>query len=324
MPRFMRRVRQTLTATAGLALFNLVQTVQAGPLMSELPGQTGYWTSPQGKLFYKTVGTGEPLVLLHGFNAAASSYEMRRIVAPLAEHFQVYALDWLGFGLSDRPKLRYTADLYVSLLDGFVRDVVKTPTHVVASSLASAYVIRHAAAHPDRYRRLVLVAPTGIETLAAAPGAAQQALRDVLVTPLLGEFLFNLLVTPTSLTYFLKREGYYDASLLTSDVVDAYFATSHQPGARYAPASFIGGLLNMPIRRAWESLPHPTLIAWGRDAISTPVETAQAFTALRPTTRLEVFDRCRLLPHDEHAERFSPLVLDFLTQKTPTESSTVV
>lgn len=313
MPHLVRRVRQALAATAGLALFNLGQSLQAGPLMSELPGQTGYWTSPQGKLFYKTVGTGEPLVLLHGFNAGASSYEMRRIVAPLAEHFQVYALDWLGFGLSDRPKLRYTADLYVSLLDGFLRDVVKTPTHVVVSSLASAYVIQHAAAQPDRYRRLVLVAPTGIETLAAEPGAAQQAVRDLLAPPLLGDFLFNLLVTRPSLAFFLKRQGYFDPAQVTSDVVSAYFATSHQTGSRYAPASFIGGLLNLSIRRAWENLTHPALLVWGREATSTPVETAQAFTALKPDTRLEVFDRCRLLPHDEYAERFVQLVLDFLT-----------
>ena len=314
MPNFKRRARRVVTATAGLALFNLVQTLQAGPLMSELPGQTGYWTSPQGKLFYKTVGTGEPLVLLHGFNAGASSYEMRRVVAPLAQHFQVYALDWLGFGLSDRPKLRYTADLYVSLLDGFLRDVVKTPAHVVASSLASAYVIQHAAAHPDRYRRLVLIAPTGIEKLVSEPGAAQRGLRDLLVTPFVGEFLFNLLVTPTSLAFFLKRQGYFDPAQVTSDVVSAYFATSHQPGARYAPASFIGGLLNLPIRRAWENLTHPTLIVWGREATSTPVETAQAFTALKPDTRLEVFDRCRLLPHDEHAERFVQMTLGFLSE----------
>ncbi len=321
MPHVMRRVRQALTATAGLALFNLGQTLQAGPLMSELPGQTGYWTSPHGKLFYKTVGQGEPLVLLHGFNAGASSYEMRRIVAPLAARFQVYALDWLGFGLSDRPKLRYTADLYVSLLDGFLADVVKAPAHVVASSLASAYAVQHAAAHPDRYRRLVLIAPTGIEKLIRQPGPAQRGLRDLLMTPLLGEALFNLLVTRPSLAFFLRRQGYYDPAEVTPDVVSAYFATSHQPGARYAPASFIGGLLNLPIRRAWESLPHPTLIVWGREATSTPVETAAAFSALKPDTRLEVFDRCGLLPHDEYAVRFSQLVLDFLTQAAPQPSS---
>ncbi|MCW5851526.1 MAG: alpha/beta fold hydrolase [Anaerolineae bacterium] len=205
MPDLVRRVRQALAATAGLALFNLGQSLQAGPLMSELPGQTGYWTSPQGKLFYKTVGTGEPLVLLHGFNAGASSYEMRRIVAPLAEHFQVYALDWLGFGLSDRPKLRYTADLYVSLLDGFLRDVVKTPTHVVVSSLASAYVIQHAAAQPDRYRRLVLVAPTGIETLAVELGAPAGC-RCYSACRRCWRFSFNLLVTPQP-GVFPARQG---------------------------------------------------------------------------------------------------------------------
>ena len=41
---------------------------------------------------------------------------MRYVAEPLARSFRVYTLDLLGFGLSDRPKLRYSPDLYVRLL----------------------------------------------------------------------------------------------------------------------------------------------------------------------------------------------------------------
>jgi pimeloyl-ACP methyl ester carboxylesterase len=135
-------------------------------------------------VFHKSLGQGEPLVLLHGFNAGASSYEMRRQVALLAEDYQVFAPDWLGFGLSDRPKLTYTAQLYCELLDSFMRNVVRAPAHIIASSLAGAYVIHNAAQSPDLYQRLVLIAPTGIESLANPPNDTQRKLRDFVASPL--------------------------------------------------------------------------------------------------------------------------------------------
>jgi pimeloyl-ACP methyl ester carboxylesterase len=133
--------------------------------------------------------------------------------------------------------------------------------------------------------------------------------------PYFGEAFFNALASPPSLRYFLAQQAYYDTSLITDDVIGAYFATTHQPGARYAPGSFISGLLNLPIRREWLSLKQPTLLVWGRQATSTPVQDADAFLALKPDTRLEVIDHARLLPHDEHADKFNQLALEFLSQK---------
>ena len=40
--------------------------------------------------------------------------------------------------------------------------------------------------------------------------------------------------------------------------------------------------------------------------------TTEAFLALRPEARLEIFDNARLLPNDEYAERFNRLAADFL------------
>ncbi len=312
MPSLRRFVRNTAALAGGLTAFNVWQNWQAGPLMSELPGRTNYWRSTQGAIFYKTHGDGDPVVLLHGFNAGASSYEMRRQVAPLAERFQVYAPDWLGFGLSDRPNLVYTADVYTTLLGDFLRAVVRRPAHLVASSIAAAYAIHVAAQSPDLVRKLVLIAPTGIDSLADPPSAAQGAFRRFVVSPVAGQAFFNALASKPSLRYFLKQQAYEDPAFITDEMIGAYFATTHQPGARFAPASFVSGYLNLNIRQDWTRLSQPALLVWGANATSTPVSDAEGFTALKPGTRLEVFDHARLLPHDEHADRFNALVRDFL------------
>ena len=64
-----------------------------------------------GDVFYARQGKGPAVVLLHGIYAGASGYEWRKnFDSPLRALFNVYAPDWLGFGLSDKPRRRYTAD----------------------------------------------------------------------------------------------------------------------------------------------------------------------------------------------------------------------
>ncbi|MFN8481577.1 MAG: alpha/beta fold hydrolase [Anaerolineae bacterium] len=313
MGRLTRGLALAAGITGGMAAFNITQELRAGPLMSEVPGKTGYWHSPHGMIFYKTIGEGEPVVLVHGFNAAASSYEMRCQAAPLSERFKVYAFDWLGYGLSERPSLLYTAELYAELLNGFLREVVGGPAHIVASSQAAACVIQNAATSPELYRRLLLITPTGIQSLIGEPNALTTTARNLVAAPVLGTFLFNLLASKPSLRSFLERQAYYDPSFVTDEMVEAYFVTGHQPGARYAPASFLTNYLTLPIAQAWAQLKQPTCIAWGEQSKINPVTQATAFLTLKRDTRFEVFHRSRLLPHDEEADHFNALALDFLS-----------
>jgi hypothetical protein len=52
--------------------------------------------------FY-TGGSGPPLLLIHGSGPGASSIgNWRSVLGPLSESYEVFAMDLLGFGLSDR------------------------------------------------------------------------------------------------------------------------------------------------------------------------------------------------------------------------------
>ena len=175
--RIRRRRRPALwqiaaLATAGgigaLALANRMAEATAGEPYSVLEGEHGRYAWTRGGISYTVRGRGEPLVLIHGIYAGASSFEYRRVFAQLAEHHRVYAFDLLGFGLSDRPRITYTPDLYVALIQDFVRQVVggmDHPVQVIASSLGAAFTIRAAAERPDLFDRLALIEPTGIQDL---------------------------------------------------------------------------------------------------------------------------------------------------------------
>ena len=61
-------------------------------------------------------GEGTPLLLVHDLNCASSNYEWKYVVDDLSKRHTVYAIDLLGCGHSDKPKMTYTNYLYVQLL----------------------------------------------------------------------------------------------------------------------------------------------------------------------------------------------------------------
>ena len=241
------------------------------------------------------------LLLLHGINAAGSSHEFRYVVDALAETYHVVAPDLPGFGHSDRPPLLYSGSLHVAFVGDFARELTDEPT-VVASSLSAAYV---AAAEDVSATEFVLICPTAT----TIPGQ-RTWLRSLLRSPVVGEGLYNLLTSKPSIRYFLADHGFANAASIPDEWVEYDWRTAHQPGARFAPASFIGGFLDLDVDLgALLADPDvPTTVVWGRDAELPPLETGRDL-AERADARLVVLDNADLLPHAEHPEAFVELLV---------------
>lgn len=95
----------------------------------EMP-QVGSFTYKKCSYFYQRWGDPErpPLVLLHGFMQSSTIWEP--IAASLKLHFCVYAVDFIGHGLSSKSKnpARYTYEDMAASIDYFLRKVVCRPS----------------------------------------------------------------------------------------------------------------------------------------------------------------------------------------------------
>ena len=317
MNKTMKRALFAGTAIAAGALINNAIFANAKALGNSVGGEGRFWPWREGDVFYAKSGEGPtPIVLLHGIYAGASVYEWRKNFAPLGGDgpFTVYAPDWLGFGLSDKPRIRYLAALYIEQLQGFVREVVGSPCALVASSLAAAYAIEAAREMPDLVQSLVLTCPTGVSHLAGCTGSsANDLLYRILSLPLVGTSFYNALTSRLSLRTYLENQVYFDPSYVTDEVVDHYSAATHQYGSQYAPLCFVSGLLDHSVRESVPKLAQQTIrIVWGREARMTPLSDAEPFLAANPHAELSVFDKAGLLPHDEQAASFNRLVEEIL------------
>jgi pimeloyl-ACP methyl ester carboxylesterase len=302
-----------VAAATGLGAFNRSVTLSPGEVEPTLPFEPIYWKWRYGNVAVYQAGdpSNPPLVLLHGHNAAASAFEMRYPFSLLSGRYHVYAPDLLGYGLSDRPNIEYTPGLYLELIEDLLREVVQRPATVVASSLSAAHAIEEAFRLPEWITSLVLFCPTGLRRL-TTQSPQGSAIESLFRTPLLGEALFNGLVSRPILRYYLEKQSYFDPNNVTDELIERYYNTAHAPGARYAPAAFVGGRLYWDANEAWTRLEQPVLIIWGRDATFTPYSDAAVFLATNPAAQVEEINNAGVLPHEEQPEQVANLITEWL------------
>jgi pimeloyl-ACP methyl ester carboxylesterase len=298
-------------AIGGAVALNALARRTVQPLENRIGGNAGWFDWRGRRIAYTVRGGGPALMLVHGIHPAAWSYEWRDNVDALAQRHTVFTLDLLGFGRSDRPAIRYGARLYTALLSDFARQVVREPSTLVAAGLSAAYAIELAAGNPGRFPALVLVAPPGVARTGQHPTVTGDAKRQLLNAPVLGTAAFNSLVTRAGLERFL-REAYHRDAFVTDELVDVYYQTAHQPGAKHAPAAYLSGRLNLDPRHALRRLTQPTLLVWGVQATLNPVEDSLAFRSLKPELEVELLHPAGDLPQSEQADAFNRAVLAFL------------
>jgi pimeloyl-ACP methyl ester carboxylesterase len=147
---------------------------------------TGQYAEVNGiNLYYETMGTGRPLVLLHG---GLGSGEMFGPVRPaLAEHHQVIAVDLQGHGRTadiDRPiDIRLMADDIAALIDHLE---LERPD-LVGYSLGGGVALHTAVKYPDKVGRLVVasahiwrdaIPPEMLAQQAQVNAAAAESIKD--------------------------------------------------------------------------------------------------------------------------------------------------
>lgn len=315
LPSWRRALLASGAAVGAAATLNALATRGVAPLENLIGGDDNWFEWRGHRLFYAhrkaRTRKGRPVLLLHGIHTTAWSYEWRSNVDALAAQRDVYALDLLGFGMSDRPHVRYSARLYMRLIDDFARRVIGEATTLIASSLTAAYAAVLGARDPGQYPSLVLIEPTGLVRRHGAATTGGDVARLVVDTPLVGSAVFNALASRRSVRYWLER-AYVDLAFVTPELVSIHHRAAHQPGARHAPAAFLSGHLNLDVRGAVRRLRQPVLLVWGEQAVETPVEDARGFMALNPALQLTILDPAGMLPHDEQSAEFNGIVTKFL------------
>lgn len=106
------------------------------------------------KIHYEVIGSGEPVVLIHGFAVSGkTNWGMGGVFEKLSRDYQVILMDARGHGRSEKP--HDTAEYGLNMVDDVVRllDHLKIErAHIAGYSMGGLITFKLATLHPDRLK----------------------------------------------------------------------------------------------------------------------------------------------------------------------------
>jgi pimeloyl-ACP methyl ester carboxylesterase len=258
-----------------------------------------------GLTHYELAGpdAGPVVVLIHGFSVPYFLWD--HTFQPLADAgFRVIRYDFYGRGLSDRPDIRYDADLYDRQLSDLLNALhVAQPVDLVGASLGGQVAASFTVRHPDKVRSVSLFDP-GYQDGSPLPWQIR--------APILGEYIGCVEIAPT-LTES-QREDF-----LHPDRYPEYFIRYEQQmqyrGFRRSLLSTARYYLSRDMRPDYRSLGlshKPVLLLWGKKDQDVPFAVSKDLLQNVPQAEFHAIDDAAHVGFYEHPEIVNPILIEFL------------
>ena len=254
---------------------------------------------------YHDVGSGAPVLLIHGSGPGVTAWANWRLVLPeLAKTCRAIAPDMVGFGYTERPAgIQYSTDGWVDHAVGLLDALGIEQTDLIGNSFGGAIALALAIRHPQRVRRLVLMGSVGVpfeitSELDAVWGyepslAAMRGLLDIFA---------------------------HDRSLVNDELAELRYQASIRPGFQES----FSAMFPAP-RQRWvdamasaeadiRAIQHKTLVIHGRDDRVIPLSNSITLNSWIDDSQLHVFGRCGHWVQIEHNREFNQLVSNFLAE----------
>jgi non-heme chloroperoxidase len=142
----------------------------------------GQENSTDIEIYYEDHGTGQPVVLIHGFPLSGRAWE-RQERALLEAGFRVITYDRRGFGKSSQPSVGYDYDTFAADLDALVKALDLRDFDLAGHSMGGGEVARYLGTYgSERVRRAVFIAgvpPYLLKTPETPDGVPQEVFDEI-------------------------------------------------------------------------------------------------------------------------------------------------
>jgi pimeloyl-ACP methyl ester carboxylesterase len=179
------------------------------------------------KTHYVFAGEGEPVVLLHGGGPGASGATgWPNTIPALAEHYQVFAPDLIGFGDTDKPMVEYSLQTLVEHVAGFIDELGLTNVRIMGSSQGAYCAIKYALDNPGRVKAVAMLSTGNVATACGIESAAESAER----TKKFLKHFDTVQQSPRESVRAFLEMIVNDKSKITEELLDERVRTAEMPG----------------------------------------------------------------------------------------------
>jgi pimeloyl-ACP methyl ester carboxylesterase len=277
--------------------------------------QEWLWRGHQIK--YAVMGTGTPLVLVHGFGASIGHWKKNMPVWAKAG-YQVFALDLLGFGGSAKPELAYSLELWEELLKDFYQEIVQRPAVWIGNSIGALLALMITVDFPEQSLGAVLLNAAGglnhrPEELNFPLSLMMGAFAKLVSSEVTGKFVFEQVRRKGNIRNSL-RQVYRNHQAIDDELVDMLYQPSCDQGAQKVFASVLTAPAGPKTSDLLEKLTKPLLVLWGDADPWTPINGAKPYLDASQTKDVQVIPipNTGHCPHDDRPEIVNALVVHWL------------
>jgi pimeloyl-ACP methyl ester carboxylesterase len=253
------------------------------------------------RLAVQEIGSGEPLVLLHGIATDRHIWDL--VVPALASSRRVVTLDLPGFGQSQPVDSGFELDAVAErIARGLAGRGLRGPIDLVGHSLGGGVAITLAARRPRLIGRLILVAPAGMRPFPAPisrllASSADTALSARRRAASLSQVTWGrrLLLAMTA------ADGGGLPPTLARQMVEAS-STARRTQAALAT------ITSSDLRPVLASLTTPIGVIWGESDRTVPLRVLDEVTNARPEARVVRLPGAGHVPMVEQPRQFADAV----------------
>jgi pimeloyl-ACP methyl ester carboxylesterase len=256
------------------------------------------------RIHYKDTGPQDAPVLLflHGFGSSLQTWDVW--AGSLEQKYRVIRLDLPGFGLTGpSPSNDYSEFNDVNTLTQFVDKLGVSELSVIGHSMGGKIAWTFAAAHPDRVKALVLMAPDGF------PQPDAIGTKPYAMPAIMGLMKYCL---PR---YFVRKSiepAFADESALDDKMVSRYHDMLRAPGVRAAILERGNQTIYTdPVPRL-KKIKAPTLLLWGEEDKMIPSSNAASYAGVLAQSQTVFIPKLGHLLHEEQADIGLAQLVEFL------------
>ncbi len=263
-------------------------------------------------IFYVVKGEGKPLILIHGYGAGIWIWEKQ--IDFLSQFYQVYALDLIGHGFSDRPKIPYTPEAYIYFFKDFMDGVGIEKATLIGNSMGGGIAWAMAALFPERVNRLILidcVPPDVLDQVRNDSFRTLVAIKDIPFLP----YLVIASRKKRSIKWILQ-ECVSDIKLITPEVLNRQYQLSKIRGTTWVLYStFKNAKEASKLKDYLSRIYQPTLLLWGERDLLFPPSVGEGLHRAIKGSKFQMIEKSGHIPMWETPEEVNQAILSFLKEE---------
>ena len=240
------------------------------------------------KFKYLEVGSGKPIVILHGLMGSLSNFQGVTDYFPKEGYKVIIPM----LPIYDLPLLKTNVKQFAQYVNSFIDHLELTDAILLGNSLGGHIGLLVSLLFPEKIKGLIITGSSGLYENSMGESYPKREDRGYMTRKC--------------------QEVFYDPKVATDEIVDEVFETVNDRKKLIKILAIAKSAIRHNMAKDLPKIQVPTAIIWGENDIVTPPDVGHDFNRLLPNSNLYWIENCGHAPMMEHPDLFNDLMVKWL------------